>query len=491
MRIYKVMAMLTFLSSTFSCHKAAAQLSGQVGEFELLPQRVYANPALQPAGKFNFGIPALSGIYAEHSNNWFRPARDLAASNAGVVRIDGASVLNNIDKEALTMGGMGVELLHAGVKFGKHYVHFRAAEKARFEVAIPRDVFVLGVYGNTGHSQFENNTANLSDLRVNGIHYREYVLGYSIDLDKWQVGLTAKYLYGMESISTAESGLKLHTDQTTYEMQSSGSFLVNTSGIYGAFSDDGDPIHENRGRYAMGLNNTGFGADVGAVYKPTEKLSVNLAVNDLGFISWRTDIANYGTSDASFAFNGVDLTDFIFSTGSEFDEGLDTEVEQLLTDLEDVYGFERTTSTFRTNLNGFARLAASYDVVDTKIGKGKVWANGMRGLGEFGLPLRISAGYNQIFWNKIEASLHITNQQGAGTFFGGGIVMMGGPFQLWCMVESLRVASLTRVKITDANQETTSSIIYPENAGDLRLHFGMNLVFAGKDSKQSARPMVR
>jgi hypothetical protein len=491
MTTYKTRIGFFIICSTLICQQAGAQMSGQIGEFELLPQRVYANPAFQPAGKFNFGIPALSGMYAEHSNNWFRPARDLASGESGAVRIDGASVLNNIDDEALMMGGMGVELLHAGVKFGKHYVHFRAAERARFELAIPRDVFVLGVYGNTGHSQFENNTANLSNLRVNGVHYREYVLGYSIDLEKWQVGITAKYLYGMECISTAESGLKLHTDQTTYAMQTSGSFLVNTSGIYGAFSDDGDAIHQNMGRYVMGLNNNGFGADIGGVYKPMDKLTVNLAVNDLGFITWRTDIANYGTNDASFAFNGVDLTDFIFSTGSEFDSGLDAEVEQLLNDLEEVYGFERTTSTFRTNLNGFARLGASYEVLDNKLGKGKVWANGMRGLGEFGLPLRISAGYNQMFWKKIEASLHITNQQGAGTFYGGGIVMMGGPFQLWCMVESLRAASLTRVNITDAGQQNSSTIVYPENAGDLRLHFGMNLVFAAKDSKKASRPMVR
>ncbi len=491
MKTFKLQAVLLIIFPCFIGLNAYAQLSGQVGEFSNLPQSVYANPALQPAGKLNFGIPALSGFYAEHSNNWFRPMRDLSGDSGGNTTIDGATILNNIDKEAVTMAASSIELLHAGVKFGKHYVHFRAAERARMGVAIPRDVFVLGVYGNVGHSEFSDNTANFDGLRVNGIHYREYVLGYSIDLGKWQAGIAAKYLYGMECIKTEESSLELRTDPTTYTMSTNGSFRVNTSGVYGSFTPGATSIHQNMGNYIAGLNNNGFGADIGTVYKPTEKLSINLAFNDLGFITWREDVANYGTDDASFAFNGVDLTEFIFTTGSGFNDALDEEVEQLLSELEDVYGFERTEESFTTTLDGYARLGASYQVVDGKLGRGKLWSNAMYGLNQYGLPLRISGGYNQSFWNIFEASMHITTQQGAGTFFGGGIVMRGGPLQLWCMVENMRMASLTRVTITDSDQQKKASILYPENSGDLRFHFGLNLIFGDKEKEAKSKPMHR
>ena len=478
-----LLKLLVLICAVLLAMSANSQQSSQLGTFNFLPQAVYANPAIKPKGKLNIGIPALSSIYVEHNNNWFKPDEFLVTDGKGTATLAPEKILQNIDKYAFLGQATNIELLHIGLKFGKdskHYVHFSVAERSQFGLKIPEDVFNLAVYGNAGQHAFKNNTANLSNLSVNGIHYREYALGYNIDLTKkLSVGLRAKYLYGMETIKTRESSLQLHTDPDTYVLQSSGNIRMQTSGIYGLADENRTAVQSNIGSYLTGLKNTGIGADIGVVYRPIEKLQLEVSANDLGFINWKSDVATLQSGNAEFLYNGVNLTDFIFDTGSEFDQSLQGELDSIVDQLENTYDFETTHNSFKTHLQGYLRYAASYELFNINKFKGSAWANFIHGLNQNYFST-FSMGYNQVIGHGFQLGVHYTKRKASSGSFGAGMVYNAGPVQFYCLADNFRFARLTRMSLID-DQGNRTQIIYPTNPDDIRVNFGINLTFGMKE----------
>ena len=482
---------LFLVALLFGGFYAEAQQSGQVGVFDFLPQSVYANPALRPAARINIGIPALSQLHFNHGNNWFVPSKYLENDAGGNIRLDVDKILSNMDDYAFLGQSVGIELVHVGFKFGKHYVHARAAERIQIGIDIPKDIFNLAAYGNVGSHAFKDNTADFSGLAVNGIHYREYVIGYNYQLnEKWTFGLAAKYLYGMESIDTESSNLKLRTDPLTYELHTSGGFKVNTAGIV---EKDGKGIHDDMNTYLLKLKNNGFGGDFGATYRPLKRLQVEFSANDIGFIKWRNNVTNYGTNDASFAYGGIDLTDFVFLQGSDFNDAFDDHIDSLLSDLENVYGFDATENEFTTSINGYFRYAAAYDLLQIKKCEGKAWLSMYHGIGKSQVPFSFSLGYNQKLWKVLQADVHYTKSTKFAGSMGFGLSVNAGPFQIYCLAENFHFANYTKITLIDQNDpENKSTLVYFNNPQDIRINVGMNLTFGRKD-KDSPRgvPMKR
>lgn len=478
----RIIFILTIIVST----QSFAQMSGQIGQFDLVPQRIYANPAFQPKAKLNIAIPALGNVYIQHGNNWINPD-EFVNGNSTVLSPE--AILNSIGDEATTSQMVGVELAHIGIRFGQNYMHFRAAERFHSRFSLPVDLFRLAVYGNVGSYQFENNTADFSDLSFDAIHFREYALGFNRQFsDKLIVGITAKYLYGMEVIQTEKSSLKLRTDPNTYELTSSGQIVVNTSGIEGLLSGNDLDIQE----YALGKKNSGLAFDLGGTYRPIERLELQLSAHDIGFIRWKDDISNYETRDATFLFDGVDLTDFLFQEDIDFGEEFESEVDSLLDEIESTFGYQETNSAFTTNLNGYIRYGASYKLLNSSEFRGVGWANVTHGIGASLIDLQVSAGYNQTIWNAIQVGVHMTKTKDLPFTFGTGLSLNGGFFQLYAMVENFSVAPLTEVTITDEdNPGDSTTILLPASASDLRVHVGINLTFNRDFGERQDRSMYR
>lgn len=460
--------------------------------FDYLPQRVIANPALEPEGRINVGIPFLSNVYFEGSSNWLRHDRYLQVDANGVGSVDYATLLNDIGDEAFTGYGTSLELIHVGFKLGEGYVHVRVAERVQGAIALPRDMLALGLYGNVGPNGFSNSTADLSRFRVDFTHFREYAVGYSRPFldEKLRVGATAKLLYGLETVRTAESSLQLRTHPHTYDLTTTGSLLINTAGV--GLGEEDEDIREDVGRYLFGLGNRGLGIDVGATYNPIERLQLEFSANDFGFINWRTDVANYGTTNANFAYRGIDFTDFIFLNGSDFDEALENELDNIVDEAQGAYNFEGSHNHFRTGLFGYFRYAASYEVFKNKKLKGSAWTSLMHSVGHRNLPTRLTIGYNQRIWRHIQVGAHYSRQQGDGGFLGGGISLNAGPVQIYAMVENFNMARFSRYSVIEEDGSRNSFIV-PRNPSDLRVHFGINLTFGRplKDEDGKSVPLIR
>lgn len=490
----KRILILTFLVLGFASLQNGVAQSSELGAFDFLPQTVYANPALRPQGRLNIGIPGLSRISIGHGNNWFAPNKFLISDGNGAATLDANKILENIEKFAYTDVSVGVELLHVGMRFGNSYVHIRASERIEAGIKLPKDIFNLAAYGNVGTYPFENNTADFSDLNIDAIHYREYAVGYNYQLlEKWSFGLALKYLYGMERIKTTESSLRLTTNPIDYSLATRGGFVVNTSGIAGTFDEEGDDVHADIKNYLIGLKNHGFGADIGAAYRPNEKWQFGFSANDLGFIKWKSDIANYGTENAEFAFHGIDLTEFIFIEGSDFNDAFQNQIDSLLDDLENTYNFKKNKEAFTTALNGYLRYAVSYQLYETDKLSGKGWVNMVHGIGSSTVPFGFSVGYNQKVGNIIQAGVHYSKKRYFKGSFGAGLSLNAGFFQLYCLVENFRFAELTRITVSDKdNPSTSTELVYFSNPQNIRIQVGLNLTFGMKnDEPRHGRPMKR
>jgi len=469
------MRRLILLALSAASLNSFAQMSNQLGQFDLVPQRVYANPAFQPKAKLNIAFPALGNIYVQHGNNWIKPGEFV---NPNSTILSPESILNAIEDDATTTQMLNIELFHAGLRFGKNFLHLRAAERIQFQVGLPTDLFRLAFYGNVGDYEFENSTADFSNLSFDAMHYREYAVGFSRSFtDRLNVGITAKYLYGMEVIETETSSLKLRTDPNTYALTSSGQFDLNTAGINQLAEGEELEISD----YLLGKNNTGVAFDFGATYEPIDRLEVQFSAIDIGFISWKDDVRNYQTNDASFLYDGVDISEFLFAEDLDFNDEFENETEELLDELESTFGYQETEEVFNTGINGFLRYGASYQILDNESFRGTGWASLIHGVGEGLVEFQYSAGYNQTVWNSIQAGLHFTKTKDLPFTFGGGLSLNGGFFQVYAMVENLSVAPLAEVTITDSDDPSSSdTFVLPRSAADLRVHVGINFTFNRK-----------
>ena len=244
----------------------------------------------------------------------------------------------------------------------------------------------------------------------------------------------------------------------------------------------------------MKKKNTGFAFDFGGTYEVVERLQLQLSAHDIGFIRWQDDIANYGTDDASFAFDGVDLTEFLFQEQADFSNEFQNEADSLLTELEETFDFEKTEGKFNTGLNGFLRYGASYEVIENEKFRGTGWCNVTHGVGRSSIDFQASLGYNQTFWNAIQAGVHATKSGDLPFTLGGGLSLNAGFFQVYALVENFAVAPLAEVTIVnEENSSENSTVFLPASTADLRMHFGVNFTFNRDfDSNQGrGRAMMR
>ncbi|MBK3519688.1 hypothetical protein JIV24_20275 [Carboxylicivirga sp. N1Y132] len=118
-----------------------------------------------------------------------------------------------------------------------------------------------------------------------------------------------KYLMGIvASESEAIDGIAItNEDQIGIKH---AAFSVYTAG--NAYFEEGNDMVELLGNTLPGKNNnTGWGIDFGANYIINKRLSVSAAVNDLGYINWKSDTKQYQFNPVDYSFEGFEVLQVI------------------------------------------------------------------------------------------------------------------------------------------------------------------------------------
>lgn len=333
-------------------------LDGMVERHEL-------NPAF--GGEANFiALPGLSGFNLGVSTN-FGLSNFVFQKNGELVlglssQVSAAEFLGALPQNNQLQLELDLPILSFGFRAFGGFNTFSIKERTYLGVNVPSSIFAFlkqGADPATGIIRYD-----IDNLGLYTDNYLELALGHSRKLpalEGFSYGAKLKFLVGafMSSIEMQHIGIEM--SQNHWMVESQGSAALS-SGLNLTYDADGNITGVNTS--ALRLGGYGMGVDLGAVYTPAAlpNLTVSLAVNDIGFISWSQ--VNSTTADGSFEYTG-------FGTIGTEGEGLNEQLEELLTEVSELIQMEPQAPQdqmrmLQTTLN----VGAEYAILDRKISFG-------------------------------------------------------------------------------------------------------------------------
>jgi hypothetical protein len=191
----------------------------------------------------------------------------------------------------------------------------------------------LVLYGN---SPYAGQTITDENVATRTLDYHEIGFLTALTLNKLHLGVKAKFLLGKSAWVM---------DRFDY------SFFTESDGTLITLDADYDFM---RSGYDGGLQGTGFGFDLGAVYELSEKLTFQASATDLGMIVW--DGITY-QNKVAFAYSGFEIDDLFNAANGSFDFlGTDSLRTLLIPD--------STFETFTTPLPAALRIGVDYRLTE-------------------------------------------------------------------------------------------------------------------------------
>ena len=262
------------------------------------------------------------------------------------------------------------DIIHFGFRVKEnHYFGLNASVRSNTNVFFPRDLFTLIFVGNAAapgdegisvpeQYQLLGKRASLDGTGVDHSTFAEIGLQYAVKLmdeQQLELGVRPKMLVGLANIQTVSSQVGLTTDATTFNMTLDGGYSVNTSI---SVDDSGNFVNP-------GMSNLGFGVDLGATFRATEKIEFSAALNDLGYINWKTIARNYNAVDGRFDYYGFQLDGSILDVNASIDSIVNGFGNRVGDSLLRQFGPDTLDlASYRTNLPTNLNLAGNYHFTD-------------------------------------------------------------------------------------------------------------------------------
>jgi len=261
-----------------------------------LPQSRLMNPAMQSSCGFYLGLPGLSSVYFNYSNNSFSPddfvfkggeyADSLITILHPSYNID--DFLDKLPERMYFSPETHVQLFAFGFRSKDIYFTFDITEKANLFLSLPKDFMTLAFHGN---SAFVGGTADFSDLTFDMTWYRQYAVSVSKKISKnLTFGAKGKVLFGKANLSlknadlgiTIDEGTALtHTLHSDISLNVSAPLTVTTDAE--GFIEDID-ISEDMDTddgildFVLNTGNVGVAFDFGAVYNFDDYFTLSASI---------------------------------------------------------------------------------------------------------------------------------------------------------------------------------------------------------------------
>ena len=445
---------------------AKAQQDLTLYYMENITQRTYLNPAFAPKAKFHLGLPVISSIYLDHINTTLTPNTLFETSGS-------TSTLNVTGlKEAIQDNNYfgltsKIDLFSIGFKLNKSYFSFNVTENIFTRLNLSRGLLEFPLYG-TANFEYNDGVTSLENFGLNATHYREFGLGWQREFgDKLNIGAKFKLLSGLSNIYTKSSSFKITTDPTTFDITASGEMEILTSGHDSNSNiSNGEVI-----KYLTNFENIGMGLDVGVTYKVTKKLTLDASVIDMGFISWASEISNFKSTNGSFVYSGLNLTEVLYN-GSDTVEEM---IEQIIEDAEDEFNIVENKDEFSSPLLTRIHLGGTYELYDSKYSGAKLGMLFQSEIYQNDFRPSFTLSYNQSVGRWLNASASYSMVNRSANNLGLGLSMNLGSLQLYLVTDNVFAAQLTALK---SDEEIVA--YYPSSSKKTHVHFGINLTFGTK-----------
>lgn len=445
----KIIFLLFLLAGLSSNCTLSAQQDLTMYNMEVVPQRMYVNPAFLPTfSKINIGLPGLSSQYINFSNSGFKYSDLIKHRADDSLYVDYGNMLKKLAKNNYLSIAAQPDILSFGfIVKQKNYFSCNITEKVNLRFRYPKN-FMEFIWKGNGALLGEELNFNFG---VNFSHYREYALGYARQInDKLTIGGKLKYLYGMENVWTEKSDITLTTEPNYFAITAKGNIKINTSGV------DNDSKKFNVSDYAFKKKNRGMGIDLGGAYKYNDKFTFSASIIDLGFIKWKDAVTNYQShnQNGTFTYKGAELTQVINKDSANVVNSFNAIGDSLSKEFK----IDTVHNSYTTKLSSQFYLGANYNITE-KINTGLLLYGQVF---DKAIHPGVALSYNQRIrrWLNFSVSYSIFNR--SYNNIGLGAAFNAGPVQLYIVSDNVLGA------------------IFPQNAKNLHLHFGINMTFGRK-----------
>jgi hypothetical protein len=422
--------------------KAWAQIAGTQYLMNSLPQYVTNNPAFVPKYKFALGLPG-SMIDLNYYNNGFN-YNDVTSVDNGK-RVANLSKLTTVlpPKTYITTVAQ-IDLLRLGLKVGESaYLSVNSSVRAYSRAMIPKDAMSLLINGN---APYVGKTAGISPAGDMQLFWENSVgLGVSLS-EKLSVGARLKMLRGFMNVNTTSANATVSVADN-YNLTLAADMNVNTSGIHGI--GDGFKLSNYSG-------NNGFGADLGATFKPFDKLTLAASLVDIGAIKWKYDTYQYtlNKANANYTFQGVDANKLV-EGNSDYGKSL---ADSLKTRFKPD---EKQGSSYSTALPAKAFVSGDYMVVRNFHVGGVIYAERFNGRTFTGMTL----GANKHFGKVLSTTVSYTVSNRSFNNLGAGLSLNLAPVQFYIVGDNLLRMPLSVIAHQNMNAFVNSTQVFTLRAG--------------------------
>ena len=437
---------------------------------ETIPQISQMNPAFQPRANVYVMLPAnvnidvvsalaLKDVFQQQGNKWYTPVEK---------QYNYAQLRKTIGtKTTMMTTGIDVDLIGFGFRLNNSYISFGISEHVSGIFGLPSDLFKVTENG------FPDGTfLDLSPLQTQAMAYKQILIGYSGKLgDKLTLGVNVKPMFGQVAFATKIDKIDIHTGDWEWDLNMKGD-IYSSLPVDEVIMDEDGKIDEVKFRdtddykasdwvqdYGTNFNNPGVAFDIGAAYQVNERLALSLAVNNLGFISWKEDL-NGMNFNGKATFNGVaydyskdDIDDLFLNLGDSLLATFDYSVQH-----------DKFTTVLPPVLYAGASYQLSKSISVGLLSRTVFWKNNVR------------QSFNMSFclqpYSFFAVNASASYQLKGGVYLGGGFTFFLGPLQFFLLADYIPVYYST-LRIDDGDK-----IPYiPEQLKTFTLRTGLNLVF--------------
>ncbi|MDP4222411.1 MAG: DUF5723 family protein [Bacteroidota bacterium] len=451
--------------------------NNQVLYFMKLPQNHLLNPAFKPSNTLYIGLPGITGVGVNISNN-FISFSELFARGTKISKttlpfiepgFDRDRFLSRIKNLNYVEPQVAVQLLGFGIAVNKDlYLFLDINERADANVVLPRDLIRIAFLGN---DEFMGKSFDLSASRLDFNAYNEIGFGASKNITpKLRIGAKAKLLFGITAGSFRSNRIDLlvsnnYTLNTDMTLDMSGPVVFeydqNNKVTNAKFDKDGG-IKDFVGR----MKNAGAGLDIGAVYEINRNIVVSASVTDLGFIRWKADISNLKAKN-NIELAGLDLTD-VYDGNSTIDDVIGSIADTLKNSF---YG-STVGKPFTTGLPFGVSVGGQYIFND-------IFSAGL-------------LSYSRIQGKQVKEAFTLSGNMNLGSVFSGtlaytlcnssydnfgiGLAARGGPAQFYFLLDKIPFR-------WRSGGESGDKIVLPADWNTIHTRFGINLVFGYRKAR--------
>lgn len=373
MKQSKLILSIILLSSTITTFSQSVNSTYFLNEWS---QRTILNASFAPEYGY-FSLPVLGGI------NMSLDASDGISTFLYKNGSDFVSFLNrDVDLETFNSKfvhdfslnqAMNLNLLSFGFYTpANSFWSFGMNLKQRASLNLPVDMFRLPKLGMQNSS---SNSYDLKSLRFELINILQTSLTYSREISpNLRLGVGLKLLVGLPSARFNYSQFDINMADTRYEVNAKSQFFVYDNMISIPVDADNNYMLEDIKFNPLKFKEagSGFAFDIGATYKPLDKLTLALAFNDIGNLTWNAPSVIQGVSNSSFSFAG--FSDIDMDSLSLTDD----KITALISDAQGLIQFkkEAVNEAYNELIPFTMHLSAEYALVKSKnfeISLGLLW----------------------------------------------------------------------------------------------------------------------